>query len=401
MNTSILEQHLKTENFQEAKLLLDNGEKLPKEIQDHQKSQLLDKLLQKKQFEIIEYLIKDKTVETDIYELDNFDKSIFQSMVRYLPEDDESISFLKSIMVEFDNLNDEVNGQTLLGYFLEQGSSLDVINALIEAGCDPHFKNNAEQNYIHRVVKLYLRKFNLNDEQLTQLVLGYVDILVEQGVDINEQDIVNKTPLIYAIEFNKKAYLKHLLELGADPNLIDKDGNSAFYYAIVNLRDNSIYDQLAEFASADFNQINKAGVSILFEYTRMLNGSSERDIIFLKKLIEDGADPYLPSSYYSKSVSPLSMIAEKSADVLAGVLETGAIDINRQDDQGNTLLHLVCAYNVNYEQDKAKETYRKVKLLLDQGADPSITNDNDQTPLMLASDDNLKAKTVELLMKLA
>ncbi|SER58441.1 ankyrin repeat domain-containing protein [Pedobacter rhizosphaerae] len=401
MNTSILEQHLKTENFQEAKLLLDNGEKLPKEIQDHQKSQLLDKLLQKKQFEIIEYLIKDKTVETDIYELDNFDKSIFQSIVRYLPEDDESISFLKSIMVEFDNLNDEVNGQTLLGYFLEQGSSLDVINALIEAGCDPHFKNNAEQNYIHRVVKLYLRKFNLNDEQLTQLVLGYVDILVEQGVDINEQDIVNKTPLIYAIEFNKKAYLKHLLELGADPNLIDKDGNSAFYYAIVTLRDNSIYDQLAEFASADFNQLNKAGVSILFEYTRMLNGNSERDIIFLKKLIEDGADPYQPSSYYSKSVSPLSMIAEKSADALAGVLETGAIDINRQDDQGNTLLHLVCAYNVNYEQDKAKETYRKVKLLLDQGADPSITNDNDQTPLMLASDDNLKAKTVELLMKLA
>jgi ankyrin repeat protein len=133
----------------------------------------------------------------------------------------------------------------------------------------------------------------------------------------------------------------------------------------------------------------------------MLNGSSERDIIFLKKLIEDGADPYQPASYYSKSVSPLNMIAEKSAAVLEGVLETGAIDVNRQDDKGNTLLHLVCAYNVNYEQDKAKETYRKVKLLLDQGADSSITNDNDQTALMLASDDNLKAKTVELLMKLA
>jgi ankyrin repeat protein len=401
MNTSILEQHLKTENFQEAKLLLQNGEKLPKDIQDHQKSQLLDKLLQKKQFEIIEYLIKDKTVETDIYELDNFDKSIFQSIVRYLPEDEESISFLKTLMVQFDNLNDEVNGQTLLGYFLEQGTSLATINTLIEAGCDPHFKNNADQNYIHRVVKLYLRKFNLNDEQLAQLILGYVDILIEQGLDINEQDVVNKTPLIYAIEFNKKAYLKHLLELGADPNLIDKDGNSAFYYAIVNLRDNSIYDQLAEFTTPDFNQINNAGVNILFEYTRMLNGSSERDIIFLKKLIEDGADPYQPASYYSKSVSPLNMIAEKSAAVLEGVLETGAIDVNRQDDKGNTLLHLVCAYNVNYEQDKAKETYRKVKLLLDQGADSSITNDNDRTALMLASDDNLKAKSVELLMKLA
>jgi ankyrin repeat protein len=47
----------------------------------------------------------------------------------------------------------------------------------------------------------------------------------------------------------------------------------------------------------------------------------------------------------------------------------------------------------------AKETYRKAKLLLEQGADISITNDKDETALMLASGDNLKIKTVELLMK--
>ncbi len=47
----------------------------------------------------------------------------------------------------------------------------------------------------------------------------------------------------------------------------------------------------------------------------------------------------------------------------------------------------------------AKETYRKVKLLLDHGADISITNDKDETALILASADNLKIKTVELLMK--
>lgn len=401
MNTSTLEQHLNADNFQEARLLLHKGEKLNQGIQDHQKSQIFDKLIQKKQFDIIEHLINDKTIETDIYEFEHFDRSIFQSIVRYLPADEDSIAFFATFINNFDNLNDEVNGQTLLGYFFEQGMSLRSIEVLIAAGCDPHFKNNAEQNYIHRVVKLYIRKFNLNDEQLAQLILGYVDILVARGVDINEQDVVSKTPLVYAIEFNKKAYLKHLLELGADPNLIDKDGNSAFYYAVVNLRDQSIYNELAQFATPDFSVINKAQVNILFEYVRMLNGNAERDIIFLKKLIEDGADLYQSVTHYSKSVTPLNMIAEKSADVLSAVLDTGAIDINRQDDRGNTLLHLVCAYNVNYEQDKAKETYRKVKLLLGQGADAAITNDDDKTALMLASDDNLKVKTVELLMKQA
>lgn len=54
---------------------------------------------------------------------------------------------------------------------------------------------------------------------------------------------------------------------------------------------------------------------------------------------------------------------------------------------------------MNYEADKAKETYRKVKLLLENAADKNITNNKDQTALALASDDNLKIKTVELLMK--
>ncbi|RZL64022.1 MAG: hypothetical protein EOO93_07405, partial [Pedobacter sp.] len=68
-------------------------------------------------------------------------------------------------------------------------------------------------------------------------------------------------------------------------------------------------------------------------------------------------------------------------------------------DKGNTLLHKVCAQNVNYDAEKARELYKKVKLLIENDADVSDTNDQDKTALMLASDDNLKTKTVELLMK--
>ncbi|QNR85409.1 ankyrin repeat domain-containing protein [Pedobacter riviphilus] len=398
MTEPTLDQQLNARKFEEAKSMMHNGEKLSKSIQEHHKSSIFDHLVREKQYEILIMMLKDKTIETDIYEFDSFDKSIFQAIVRSLGNDDEDIAFFNEFITHFDNLNDEVNTKTLLSYFFENGVSLALIKACIDAGCTTTFKNNAEENYIHQVVKSSFRRYNLNDEQTTDLLKGYIDILLNEGIDINEGNVVQESPLITAIKFNKKNLIAHLLENGADPNHTDRDGNSAFFYAVAHLQSENIYDTLRNFASPAFDQVNKNGETLLFEYVRMMS-NSESGINFLKKLIEDGADLYQASTWYSADKTPLDIIAEKQADILQAVLETGQVDINRTDDKGNTLLHKVCAYNVNYEAEKAKETYRKVKLLIENGADIAVTNDQDQTALMLASDDNLKIKTVELLMK--
>jgi len=398
MTEPTLDQQLNARKFEEAKSMMHNGEKLPKSIQEHHKSSIFENLVREKQYEILNMMLKDKTIETDIYEFDSFDKSIFQAIVRNLGNDNEDIAFFNEFITHFDNLNDEVNTKTLLSYFFENGVSLALIKACIDAGCTANFKNNAEENYIHQVVKSSFRRYNLNDEQTTDLIKGYIDLLVSEGVDINEGNVVQETPLITAIKFNKKNLIAHLLENGADPNHTDRDGNSAFFYTVAHSQSENIYDTLRDFASPAFDQVNKNGETLIFEYVRMMS-NSESSINFLKKLIEDGADLYLASTWYGADKTPLDIIAEKQADILQAVLETGQVDVNRADNKGNTLLHKVCAYNVNYEAEKAKETYRKVKLLLENGADIAITNDQDQTALMLASDDNLKIKTVELLMK--
>lgn len=398
MTEPTLDQQLNARKFEEAKSMMHNGEKLSKSIQEHHKSSIFDHLAREKQYEILNMMLKDKTIETDIYEFDSFDKSIFQAIVRNLGNDDEDIAFFNEFITHFDNLNDEVNTKTLLSYFFENGVSLALIKACIDAGCTANFKNNAEENYIHQVVKSSFRRYNLNDEQTTDLLKGYIDILLNEGIDINEGNVVQESPLITAIKFNKKNLIAHLLENGADPNHTDRDGNSAFFYAVAHLQSENIYDTLRNFASPAFDQVNKNGETLLFEYVRMMS-NSESGTKFLKKLIEDGADIYQASTWYGADTTPLDIIAEKHADILQAVLETGQVDVNRADNEGNTLLHKVCAYNVNYEAEKAKETYRKVKLLLENGADIAITNDQDQTALMLASDDNLKIKTVELLMK--
>ncbi|SDG38971.1 Ankyrin repeat-containing protein [Pedobacter terrae] len=398
MSDITLDQLLNARKFDEAKSIMQNGEKLSKNLQDYQKSSIFDNLIKEKQYEMLNMMVKDKTIETDVYEFDNFDKSIFQSIVRNLGNEEEDISFFNEFIGHFDNLNDEVNTKTLLGYLFENGVSLGVIKACIDAGCNTNFKNNAEENYIHQVVKSNLRRYNLNDEQTTDLLKGYIDILLNEGVDINEGNIVQETPLIIAVKSNKKNLIEYLLENGADPNHTDRDGNSAFFYAVAHAQSENMYDTLRNFDSPAFDLVNKKGETLLFEYTRMMS-ESESGISFLKKLLNDGADLYQPSTWYGADKIPLDVIAEKKASILEAVLESGQLDINRTDDQGNTLLHKVCAYNVNYEPEKAKETYRKVKLLIENGADTTLTNDQDQTALMLASDDNLKIKTVELLMK--
>ncbi|MGN8059313.1 ankyrin repeat domain-containing protein [Pedobacter sp. 22163] len=398
MTEPTLDQQLNARKFEEAKSMMQNGEKLSKSIQEHHKSSIFDHLVREKQYEILSMMLTDKTIETDIYEFDSFDKSIFQAIVRNLGNDDEDIAFFNEFITHFDNLNDEVNTKTLLSYFFENGVSLALIKTCIDAGCTANFKNNAEENYIHQVVKSSFRRYNLNDEQTTDLLKGYIDILLNEGVDINEGNVVQESPLITAIKFNKKNLIAHLLENGADPNHTDRDGNSAFFYAVAHSQSENIYDTMRNFALPTFDQVNKNGETLLFEYVRMMS-NSESGINFLKKLIEDGADLYQASTWYGADTTPLDIIAEKPADILQAVLETGHVDVNRADNKGNTLLHKVCAYNVNYEAEKAKETYRKVKLLLENGADIAITNDQDKSALMLASDDNLKIKTVELLMK--
>jgi len=387
----MLEQMLQSGDYAAALESIKNGEKLSKTIFDFNKSQLFDKLLRDKQFEILNYFVKDKTIETDIYEYDSFDKSIFASIIRNLSDEGESNDFFRNFMTKFDNINDEVAAKTLLSYFLENAAKLEHIKILIESGCDINFKNNAEENLLHQVINTYSRE--------PELSLTYLSLLIDEGLDINEANIVKKTPLITAIERNKKEYIDLLLQNGADPNHIDKDGNTAFFYAVAHQLNLDLYNKLREYDSPQFDLLNRNQVSLLFEYMRMVNSPSGSMLELLSKLINDGADLYHESLYYQSPTTPINLIAEKDPAVLQTIIDTGALDINRQDNEGNTLLHKVCAYNVNYEERKAKETYRKVKLLLETGADADITNNKDQTALMLASDDNLKIKTVELLMK--
>ena len=53
---------------------------------------------------------------------------------------------------------------------------------------------------------------------------GSIRFLVKQGLDINARGDLHETPLLLACSLGHSEMIKLLLELGADPNMVDYQG---------------------------------------------------------------------------------------------------------------------------------------------------------------------------------
>lgn len=392
MSPDTLTDLFRRNKLEDAAALIAQGEQLPRNIADHDRRQIYMILAQAKAFDLIQALIGQGFIETDIYEYEKLEDSIFPQLFRKLDDSPEDMAFLKALLDRCDNINDAVQDKTLMELALLNSAPVAVVRALADAGCNVRYKDNYEFNYLHKVV----REFAIKEE----LGAAYLEFLIEGGIDPNEGNIVGETPLHFAINQNKKAYIARLLSYGADPNQQDKKGESPYYCALIHqVGTVALYDQLKAQALPDFDSVNKDQETLLIGSLRMRRRASEEEVALIKALIEDGADIYQASPYYSKEKTALAWIIERPSDLLQAMLDMGIVDIDRRDDEGNTLLHQVCALEVNYDQEVARQVYRKARLLLEHGADPKAANDQDQTPAMLAGQDNLKAKTVELLLK--
>lgn len=381
----MLQDAIRAKDFTKAIEIIQSAGNPFEGMQEYHITGIYDTLVREKAFDTIDALIENGAIELDIYEYDSFNKTIFMSLLKNLGTDDASISYLSDFISRVQSLNDELEGKSLLSLALENEVAVEIVSALVENGCDVNIIDRSEGNLIHQIVTKYTRTYDKG--------LGYLDLLYEQGLDIEKPNVVQETPLHIAVREHRDHYIKWLLDNGANPNAQDKDGISPFYHAIANAPNLDKYTVMREYATPEFDQKTSKGQGLLYESVRM--GCPPE---LLKLLLEDGGSLYETSTHYGKQATTMDALVDKSSDVLQIVIDSDGFEVNRQDDEGNTLLHKICGRHTINEDKRAKEIYRNVKLLLAAGADPSITNTNEETAMMIASNDNLKSKTVELLL---
>jgi len=405
MSDITLQEALRQKDFDQIEKHIQTDAESFKQLKNYEQDTLVQTALRNKAFPVVMGLVEAELVTVDLFELDRWMGSFLYHVMLNTPFsktgniirsprpthtiddsadlDAESLDFFQSLSGRIENIDEPVENQTMLEFAISQNLPVPVLQVLVDHGCPADTYDYSENTLLFR--------------QLTPQVGHW---LVQQGLDVNHKNKGGVTPLEKAIDTGNPEWVRILLDSGADIHHQTKEGHSMFRFALVDKVDYALFDLLCEYDSPNFHQTNRTGSSLLFDYIDRLTSVSEKSLAYLTKLLEMGADvQQVNTTIYGQKKTPLDAAMAAATVVFETVLNHYTEDINQTDNDGNTLLHRVCGMDLNYDQAKASDLYKKVKLLLGKGADPSIRNTQDKTAVDLAGDDNLKEKVVALLLK--
>ncbi|XP_046560779.1 putative ankyrin repeat protein RF_0381 [Haliotis rubra] len=197
------------------------------------------------------------------------------------------------------------------------------------------------------------------DEEIMKHVLR-LDIL-----DINCRDTDGSTPLLLAIEYNARGVFDVLLESGADPSVVNRDGDNVLHLACLR-GDEEMVKHVLKLHIVD---INSRGSNRM---TPLLLAAEYNTCNVFELLRESGADPSVVNRD-GKNVLHFACI-RGDEEMVKHVLKLHIVDINSRGSNGLTPLLLAAGYS----------TSDVIKLLLENGADPLVVNSDGDNVLHVA-----------------
>jgi len=201
-----------------------------------------------------------------------------------------------------------------------------------------------------------------------------IKFFLNQGMDVNLQDINGNTPFINASRSNSIAVVKLLRPFVTDINRQNQEGQSALTLAF---RNNSVevVNYLLE-NGADINIIDKKGNSLPYY---LLNSFNNKDQFEAKLKILKGNSISLRDTQQNGNTLLHEAILMGNKNLVERVLPF-RININAKNDEGNTALHLAAMKAKNEDI---------LRLLITNGADKSIKTEFEESVYDLALENEL------------
>uniref|UniRef100_A0ABD2XG59 Uncharacterized protein n=2 Tax=Trichogramma kaykai TaxID=54128 RepID=A0ABD2XG59_9HYME len=219
-----------------------------------------------------------------------------------------------------------------------QCQNREVAELLLRAGADPNSVDGCGMTPLnvicenHGGVDLAKMLFELSDEKYR--------------VQVDHLDEFENTPLHVALNYCHTEVAQFLLEMGANPNLADCDGNNALHHV------------------CKMGQGNDDGLA---------------DMIF-------GNDDYEPLQINARNEqgnTPLHLAVKRGTSNLIEVLLRHGADSNATNNKGMTPLHLLCK---KYEDPTLLNLFLEINDELDREVLIDALDNNGQTPLAWALD---------------
>ncbi|CAB0031530.1 unnamed protein product [Trichogramma brassicae] len=188
------------------------------------------------------------------------------------------------------------------------------------------------------------------------------------------------TPLHLALAHYKSEVAKLLLRSGTDPNLANKDGSTPLHIICKKekFNDHILVKMLFEVSDANHKTIRVDVQDNLGNSPLHLALTDGYKKMIVELLLRSGANPNLTNA---EGLTPLHIICKRNERVDHGMAEIlfkisrekhQLVQVNAQDKTGQTPLH----YAVSHDCKK-----QIVQLLLENGANPNLSNAEGSTPL--------------------
>jgi ankyrin repeat protein len=353
----------------------------------------------------------------------------------------------------YDDINGrDQKGATLLLVAIRE-NNVNAVRRMLEKGADPTIIRNEDGYTLFHVAVI-----NYTDRDILNLLLenGKVDInettteygetalhmaiqnsntataefLLSKGANLNVTDIFGRTPLHLAVKYAKDMDIVELLlnHKDVDVNLMDDYGQNALDYAMENenglderianlLKEKGVIERENELLREKNVSLEKLCIKnyissnaedeierVLSDATvpvedkiarineeHLISAITDWDVETVRNLLKNGAD--ISSARGRDGMNALHVASRyaETTDLIDAILDTGKIDINGGDNKyGRTPLHW--AIMGTNRDINARHLIRK-------GADPTIADEEGDTPLHYAVLYAEKIKEINLILE--